>query len=131
MNYHQSNKNFPTRENLRLFKNTTNLVKNNKFPKLADSCLNLIIGVRQTELINYEKIRKPANPGEPFAGLCKLGWTIFGPDPYLKCKPTTRCNFVWLLDDMLEKKVDLLLHEFLLKSRMILIKQLLLAIKSF
>ena len=86
--------NFPTRKNLRFFKNTTDLVNNNKFPKLVDSRLNLIIGVRQYELINYEKIRKHAHPGEPFAGLCKLGWTIFRLDPYLKCKPTTRCNFV-------------------------------------
>ena len=76
------------------FKNAMDLVNNNKFPKLVDNRLNVIIGVRQAELINYEKIRKPAHSGEPFAGLCKLGWTIFGPDSYLKCKAKIRCNFV-------------------------------------
>ena len=35
--------NFPTRDNMRFFQNTTDLVKGNKFPKLADIRLNLII----------------------------------------------------------------------------------------
>ena len=78
---------------------------------MIDTRLNLTIGIRQAELINYEKIRKPARLGEPFADKCKFGWTIFGPDPYLKSKSMTRCNFLRLSDDVLEKKVDLLLHE--------------------
>ena len=123
--------NFPTRDNLRFFKNTADLVKNNKFPKLADIRLNLIIGVRQAELINYEKLRKAANPGEPFVGLCYLGWVIFGLDSYLKCKPMTCCNFVRVLDDMLEKKSIYYYMNPLLKGLMILIKHLLLMIKSF
>ena len=45
--------NFPTSENLRLFKNSSDLVNNGKFPKLIDTKLNLIIDVRQAELINY------------------------------------------------------------------------------
>ena len=77
-------KNFPTRDNLRFFLNTADFMINNKFLKLSDTRLNLIIGVRQAELINYEKLRKPANPGEPYVVLCKLGQTIFGPEPYLK-----------------------------------------------
>ena len=95
--------NFPTRDNLRFFLNTADLVKNNKFPKLTDTRLNLIIGVCQTELINYDKLIKPANPGKPYVGLCKQGWTFFGPDPCLKSKPMTRCNFVHVSDDKLEK----------------------------
>ena len=61
---------FP-RQNLRLFKNSSDLVNNGKFPKLSDTRLNLIIGVCQVELINYEKISKPACSGELFAGKCK------------------------------------------------------------
>ena len=56
-------------------------------------------------------MREPSDSGEAFACLCKLGWTVFGPDPYLKNKPMTRCSFVHVSDDVLEKKVDLLLHE--------------------
>ena len=67
--------NFPTPSNLRSFKNMTDFNKNNKFPKLADSDLHLIIGIREAELINFEKIRKPFNSNEPFVGLYKLGWT--------------------------------------------------------
>ena len=102
--------NFSTRKNLCFFKNATDLVNNNKFPKLVGNCLNLI-GICQAELINYKRIRKPAHPGEPFGRLCKLDWTIFGLDSHLKSKPRTRCNFVCVADDMLEKKVDFLLHE--------------------
>ena len=107
------------------------MVKSNKFPKLADTRLNLIIGVRQAELINYEKLRKPANPGEPYVGLCKLGWTIFRPDPYLKSKPMTRCNFIHVSDDMLEKRLIYYYMNPSPKGLMILIKRLLLMIKFF
>ena len=41
----------------------------------------------------------------------QAGFTVFEPDPYLKNKPMTRCNFVCIADDILEKKLDLLLHE--------------------
>ena len=103
--------NFPIPSNLCSFKNTVDLIRNNKFPKLADSDLHLIIGIREAELINFEKIRKPCNSNEPFVGFCKLGWTVFGPDQYLKNKPITRCNFVCISDDTLENKVDLLFRE--------------------
>ena len=53
--------NFPSSQNLHPFKNISDLIRNNKFPRLIDSCLNLIIGVHQADLINYEKIRKPEN----------------------------------------------------------------------
>ena len=89
--------NFPTSQNLHPFKNSSDLIRDNKFPCLIDTRLNLIVGIRQAGLINYEKIRKPENFGEPFAGKCKLGWTIFGPDPYLKSKTVTRCIFCALL----------------------------------
>ena len=61
--------NFPTYNNLCSFTNTADLLRNDKFPKLADTNLHLIIGVCQAELINFEKLRKPANFGEPFVGL--------------------------------------------------------------
>ena len=48
---------------------------------------------------------------EPFAGCCKIGWRVFGQEPFLKNKPFTRCNFVRLSDEFLEKKADALLYE--------------------
>ena len=86
--------NFPTANNLRLFKNMTDLIKGNKFPNLYDTELHMIIGVRKAEIINFEKTRKSFKCDEPFAARCKIGWTVFGPDPYLKNKPITRSNFV-------------------------------------
>ena len=53
------NQNFPIPSNMCSFKNTADLIWNNKFPKLADSDLHLIIGIHEAELINFEKIRKP------------------------------------------------------------------------
>ena len=114
--------NFPIPSNLCSFKITADLFKTNKFPKVTDSDLHLIIGIREDELNNFEKIRKPSNSNEPFVGLCKLGWTVFGPDQYLNNKPMTRCNFVRISDDILEKKVDLLLHESFVEKPHDLIK---------
>ena len=94
-----------------LFKNASDLIKIIKFPNLPDSELRIITGLREANLINFEKIRKPSKYNEPFAAKCKLGWTIFGPDPYLKSKPMTRCKVVCFSDEILDKKVDLLLHE--------------------
>ena len=87
------------------------MIQENKFPNLVDSSLHVIIGVREAGLINFDKIRKPCYPNEPFVGRCKIGWTVFGPDPHLKNKPLTRCNLVRFSDEILEKKVDVLLHE--------------------
>ena len=103
--------NCPIAANLSSFKNLTDLIQNNKFPNLFDSNLHVIVGIREAELINFEKIRKPFHYDEPFVARCKIGWAVFGPDLYLKNKPLTRCNFVRLPDEMLEKKVDILLHE--------------------
>ena len=72
----------------------TDLIKSNKFPNLYDSELHVIIGIREAEIINFEKTRKPLNCDEPFASKCKIGWTAFGPDPYLKNKPINHINFV-------------------------------------
>ena len=45
-------KNCPNASNLNLFENATDLVRNNKFPNLSDSTLNIIISVREASLIN-------------------------------------------------------------------------------
>ena len=87
--------NFPTSKNLHPFKNISDLIHNNKFPNLIDSRLNIIICICQASLINFEKIRKPENSNEPFSANRKMGWTIFGPDPYLESKGIScRSNFV-------------------------------------
>ena len=79
--------NFPVADNLGSFRNLTDLVQCNKFPNLYDSGLHLIIGIREAEIINFDKIRKPFNADEPFAVRCKIGWTVIGPDPFLRNKP--------------------------------------------
>ena len=96
--------NCPIASNLGSFKNATNLIQNNKFQNLVDSSLHVIIGIREAELINFEKIRKPCHQNEPFVACCEIGWTVFGPDLHLKNKPLTWCNFVCLSDKTLEKK---------------------------
>ena len=60
----------------------------------------------ETELINFEKIRKLANCNEPFVRLCKFGCTAFGNDPHLKCKPMTRSNFVRISDVSYNKNIS-------------------------
>ena len=104
-------KNFPTASNLCGFENASDLVRNNKFPELIDENLHLIIGIRQSSLINYDRLREPDHPNEPFLAHCKLGWTAYGLDPNLRCRPFTRCNLVRSSDEFLEKKIDTLLHE--------------------
>ena len=79
--------NCPVASNLGSFKNATDLIRLNKFPNLIDSSLHVIIGIREAELINFEKIRKPCHQNEPFVAHCKIGWTVFGPDPHLRNKP--------------------------------------------
>ena len=96
---------YPVVDNLKSFKNVTDLLQNNKFPTLLDSDLHIIVGIRKAALINYDKIRDPCSPGEPFVRCCKIGWAIFGSDPYLINKPLARCNFVHLSDEILEKKL--------------------------
>ena len=68
-----SRKNFPTAGNLSCFEHASDLVRNNKFPELIDENLHLIVGVRQASLINYDRVRGPDNPNEPFLAHCRLG----------------------------------------------------------
>ena len=42
---------------------------------------------------------------------CRLGWTAYGLDPNLRSRPLTRCSLVRSSDELLEKKIDTLLHE--------------------
>ena len=58
-------KKFPTAENLKLFDNATDLIRGNKFPKLYDTDLHLIVGIKEAELINFEVTRKPVKCTEP------------------------------------------------------------------
>ena len=86
---------FPLEKNLQPFKNISDLICNNKFPHLIDRRLNIIISVRQASLINFKKFRKPENVNEPFSAKSKMGWTIFGPGPYLESNGiSSRGNFV-------------------------------------
>ena len=69
---------FSIAANLSSFKNLTNLIHNNKFPNLYDSELHIIIGIREAEIINFEKTRKPFHCDKPFDARCKIRWTVFG-----------------------------------------------------
>ena len=69
------------------------------------------MGRRKADLITFEKTRKMACSGGPYVMHCKLGCTVYGRDPYLQSKSVTRCNAVNITDDLLEKKLDLVLHE--------------------
>ena len=104
-------KNFPTSENLNCFENAYDLIKNGKFPILSDKNLHVIVGIREASLINYDRVRTPDHSDQPYLARCKLGWTAFGSDPSLKSRPLTRCNLVRTSDELLEKKIDVLLHE--------------------
>ena len=77
-------KHFPTADNLHLFENMADLIKDNKFLNLYDSKLHVIIGIRDAEIINFEKTRKALKYDELFAAMCKIGWTVCGPDQYRK-----------------------------------------------
>ena len=94
---------YPVADNLKSFKNVTDLLQNNKFHTLLDFDLHIIVGICEAALINYDKIRVPCSPGEPFVGRCKIGWAIFGPDSYIRNKPLARYNFIRLSDEILEK----------------------------
>ena len=59
-------KNFPTASNLDCFENAADLIRKNKFPNLVDENLHLIVGIREANLINYDKVRKPSNTDQPF-----------------------------------------------------------------
>ena len=74
---HSINQNFSTADNLRLFKNRTNLIKGNKIPILFDTELHVIIVIREDKIINFEKTRKSLTCDEPFVLRCKIGWAGF------------------------------------------------------
>ena len=84
-------------------------MKIKKSPKLPDSDLHIIIGVCKANMINFKKIRKPLKYKEPFAAKCKLGWTIFGPDPYIKNTPMLRSNVIWHSNKPFEKKLIIII----------------------
>ena len=86
--------NFPTSENLRDFSNSRDLIRNGKFPVLSDRKLHIIVGIKQANLMIYNRIRTPVTPNEPYFARCKLGWTAFGSDPSVECRPPTRCNVI-------------------------------------
>ena len=57
------------------------------------------------------KLESFFHPGETLITQSKIGWTVFGPNPHIKNRPLTRCNLVRFSEELLEKKVDVLLHE--------------------
>ena len=84
---------YPVAENLNSFKNLTDLLQNNKFPNLFDSDLHIIVGIREADLINYDKIREPCNPGNHSQAVAKLAGPFLDPNLFLKNKPLARCIF--------------------------------------
>ena len=70
----------------------------------------VIISIRETELIHFEKIRKPFHYNEPFVARCKIGWTVFGPNPIWKINPLLDV-ILFLFRMNIIKKLDVLLYE--------------------
>jgi hypothetical protein len=124
-------KNFPTAFNLEGIDHALDLVRDNKFPCLEDENLHLIMGIREANLINYDKVRTPINPEQPFLAHCKIGWTAYGPDIGLNNKQLTHCNLVRCSDEMIEKKLILCCTSRLLSVHMILTVRRLLMIKLY
>ena len=97
-------KNFPTSENLKCFDNAYDLIRNGKFPIFADENLHFIVGVRDAHLMNYDRVRAPDHPDQPYFARCKLGWCAYGMDSNLKSKSLAHCNLLRTSDDPLGKK---------------------------
>ena len=71
-------------ENLCHFENISDLIQKNKFSKLYDTSLHVIMGIKQFDLIIFYKIHKPLKSNEPFVGLnCKIGISAFGVDKFI------------------------------------------------
>ena len=49
-----------------IFDNGSDLIKQNKLPNLNDTKLHVIIGIRETNLMNYDTVWRPVQPNEPF-----------------------------------------------------------------
>ena len=73
--------------------------------------MHIIVGITQANLLNYDRVRTPDHFEQPYFARCKLGWTAFGSDPNMHSNSLFRSNLIRISDELLEKKVDVLLRE--------------------
>ena len=102
---------FPTAENLKHFKNASDLVRSGKFPNLSDDALHILIGIKESYMTSFTKIRKPLKLDQPYIARCSLGWVPFGRDSKLKNESLVRCNYIRTVDEKLEKRLDTIIYE--------------------
>ena len=67
---------FPNSANLKHFKNASDLVSGGKFPDLVDNNLHLLIGIKESYMTSFSKVRKPFKPDQSYLGRCLLGWVL-------------------------------------------------------
>ena len=69
---------FPNSANLKHFTNASDLVSDGKFLDLVNNNLHLLIGIKESYMTSFSKVRKPFRPGQPYMGNCLLGWVPYG-----------------------------------------------------
>ena len=89
---------------MKKIKNTNDLAYKNKLLRLADNGIHPIISMKKSDLVIFDQVRRLENALEPFVGYCKLGLVIFGPNSTLKSDNVTRCNYVKISIEYLDKK---------------------------
>ena len=102
---------YPNSENLKYFNNVSDLVQSGKFPDLVDSNLHLLIGIKETYMTSFSKVRTPFKSDQPYIAKCLLGWVPFGRDSNLKAESLVRCNYIRTVDEKLEKRLDTIIYE--------------------
>ena len=65
---------YPNSENLKHLHNASDLVRSGKFPDLVDCNLHLLIGIKESYMTSFSKVRKPFKPDQPYIAKCLLGW---------------------------------------------------------
>ena len=93
---------FPNSENLKHFSNASDLVRSGKFPDLVDNNLHLLIGIKETYITSFSKVRKPFKPDQPYIARCLLGWVPYGRDSKLKTELLVCCNYIRTINEKLE-----------------------------
>ena len=78
---------------------------------MVDNNLHLLIGIKETYMTSFSKVRKPFKSDQPYVGNCLLGWVPYGRDRYLKSDTLIKCNYIRIeescAENITDKPVDL------------------------
>ena len=89
-----------------MFDNAKDLVDANCFPVLSDYNLQLIIGVKEVDIISFDSISEPLCIDELYLAHCKLGWTAYGHERNLCSSSVSCCSYIPVSNEELNNKVD-------------------------